>query len=61
MIQQQFEFVTEGDKMRLLSRLLEREMDGSRILARIHPSPCTRAAVCTHSESSVLQHACGPC
>jgi hypothetical protein len=39
MIEQQFEFVTEGDKMRLLSRLLEREMDGSRILASARLPP----------------------
>ncbi len=34
MIEQQFEFLSDNDKMRVLSRLLEREMDGSRILVR---------------------------
>ena len=32
MIQQDFEFVAEGDKLARLVRLLEREMDGSRLL-----------------------------
>ena len=32
MIQQEFEFVAEGDKFAQLVRLLEREMDGSRLL-----------------------------
>ncbi|CAL5219153.1 g933 [Coccomyxa viridis] len=32
MIQQSFEFVAEGDKYGVLARLLEREMDGSRLL-----------------------------
>ena len=32
MIQQDFEFVGEGDKFGRLVRLLEREMDGSRLL-----------------------------
>ena len=32
MIEQSFEFVAEGDKYSTLTRLLEREMDGSRLL-----------------------------
>ena len=32
MIQQEFEFVAEGDKLGRMVRLLEREMDGSRLL-----------------------------
>ena len=32
MIEQSFEFVAEGDKYGALTRLLEREMDGSRLL-----------------------------
>ena len=32
MIEQSFEFVAEGDKYAALARLLEREMDGSRLL-----------------------------
>lgn len=32
MIEQQFQFLNEDDKYRALSRLLEREMDGSRLL-----------------------------
>lgn len=32
MIDQQFQFLSEDDKYRALSRLLEREMDGSRLL-----------------------------
>ena len=32
MIEQSFEFVAEGDKYGALARLLEREMDGSRLL-----------------------------
>jgi hypothetical protein len=32
MIQQEFEFVAEADKFGRLARLLEREMDGSRLL-----------------------------
>ena len=32
MIRQEFEFVAEGDKFARLVRLLEREMDGSRLL-----------------------------
>ena len=39
MIEQQFEFLADADKMRALNRLLEREMDGSRILVRAQLLP----------------------
>jgi hypothetical protein len=46
MIQQVFQFPSELDKYRSLVKLLEQEMDGSRLLVRT--SPFIRLAVCSH-------------